>query len=205
METKICRECNLEKPLSEFRNRKDSKDGKRNDCKICQSKRNKNYNETNANKIAIKRKAFYDNNRTRLLSEKKRDYEINREVLIKRQTDYDRLKKQTDPIYRLKKNMRIMIGKSFKKKGYSKKSQTFNIIGCLQEDFIKYIESKWEPWMNWGNYGKYNGEPNYGWDIDHVKPLITAITEDEIIKLNHYTNLQPLCSYINRKIKRDGI
>ena len=25
----------------------------------------------------------------------------------------------------------------------------------------------------------------------------------DLIKLNHYTNLQPLCSYINRHIKRN--
>ena len=57
--------------------------------------------------------------------------------------------------------------------------------------------------MNWDNYGKYNGCPNFGWDIDHITPLSTAMTEDDMIKLNHYTNLQPLCSYINRIIKKD--
>lgn len=201
---KTCNQCGQEKPLSEFRNRKDSKDGKRNNCKVCQSNHNKLYNETNADDIAIRRKAFYDDNQERLLDEKKKNYEANREVFIKRQSDYDKLKKQTDPIYRLKKNMRIMVGKSLKKKAYTKKSKTFEIVGCLQDEFIKYIESKWEPWMNWSNYGKYNGEPNYGWDIDHIKPLITGLTENEIINLNHYTNLQPLCSYVNRKIKRDS-
>jgi hypothetical protein len=30
--------------------------------------------------------------------------------------------------------------------------------------------------MNWGNYGKYNGEINYGWDIDHIIPLYTSKT-----------------------------
>jgi len=30
-------------------------------------------------------------------------------------------------------------------------------------------------------------------------------TEEDIIKLNHYTNLQPLCSKINRDIKKDKI
>ena len=31
------------------------------------------------------------------------------------------------------------------------------------------------------------------------------IPEEDIIKLNHYTNIQPLCSYINRYVKRDKI
>jgi hypothetical protein len=30
-------------------------------------------------------------------------------------------------------------------------------------------------------------------------------TEEDVFKLNHYTNLQPLCSYINRNIKRDRL
>lgn len=199
---KTCNQCGQEKPLSEFRNRKDSKDGKRNNCKICQSNHNKLYNEANADNIAIIRKAFYDNNQERLLAEKKKNYEANREIFIKRQSNYDRYKRQTDPIYRLKKNVRIMVVKSLKNKSYTKKSQSFNIIGCLQDEFITYIKSKWEPWMNWENYGLYNGEPNYGWDIDHKTPISSAIIEEDIIRLNHYTNLQPLCSLINRKIKR---
>jgi len=59
--------------------------------------------------------------------------------------------------------------------------------------------------MNWDNYGLYNGELNFGWDIDHIVPISTAKTKEEIIKLNHYENLQPLCSKINRDIKRDKI
>ena len=59
--------------------------------------------------------------------------------------------------------------------------------------------------MSWENYGKYNGEIDFGWDIDHIIPLSSAKTEEDIIKLNHYTNLQPLCSFINRTVKRDII
>lgn len=56
--------------------------------------------------------------------------------------------------------------------------------------------------MNWDNYGKYNGTINFGWDIDHIIPLCNAKTEEDVIRLNHYTNLQPLCSKVNRDIKR---
>ena len=58
--------------------------------------------------------------------------------------------------------------------------------------------------MNWENYGKYNGEISYGWDIDHIIPISQAKTEGEIVKLNHYTNLQPLCGYTNRHIKKSS-
>jgi len=59
--------------------------------------------------------------------------------------------------------------------------------------------------MNWDNRGLYNGTPDYGWDIDHIIPQSSAITIEDVIQLNHYTNLQPLCSYINRDIKKDLI
>ena len=43
-----------------------------------------------------------------------------------------------------------------------------------------------------------------GWDIDHIEPLANATCEEDIIRLNHYTNLRPLCSKVNRDIKRDN-
>ena len=33
----------------------------------------------------------------------------------------------------------------------------------------------------------------------------SAITEEDIVKLNHYSNLQPLCGYVNRHIKTNKI
>jgi hypothetical protein len=60
--------------------------------------------------------------------------------------------------------------------------------------------------MNWDNYGNPKDgmlEYNKTWDIDHITPTSSAITEEELIKLNHYTNLKPLCSKFNRHIKRD--
>jgi hypothetical protein len=59
--------------------------------------------------------------------------------------------------------------------------------------------------MTWDNYGKYNGELNYGWDIDHITPTSSAKSEEDLYKLNHYTNLQPLCSKINRDVKRHRV
>lgn len=59
--------------------------------------------------------------------------------------------------------------------------------------------------MDWSNYGKYNGGLDYGWDIDHITPISSAKTETEFHELCHYKNLQPLCSRINRDIKKDKI
>jgi hypothetical protein len=38
--------------------------------------------------------------------------------------------------------------------------------------------------MSWENQGK--------WHLDHKTPISWSETEEEVVKLNHYTNFQPL-------------
>lgn len=102
-------------------------------------------------------------------------------------------------------NINRSIRRSFKKKGIVKSKTVCEILGCSYQDFKIYIESKFESWMNWNNYGLYNGEFNYGWDLDHIVPKSIAKTENDILKLNHYTNFRPLCSKTNRDIKRNKL
>ena len=108
-------------------------------------------------------------------------------------------------MFKLRHNISNSIRQSFNRNGFTKQSRTYKILGCSYNDFKLRLESKFEPWMNWGNYGLYDGTPNYGWDIDHIIPLSSAMTEEELIKLNHYTNLRPLCSHINRDIKKNKV
>ena len=67
---------------------------------------------------------------------------------------------------------------------------------------------KFEPWMTWENKGNPKDgklEYNKNWDIDHIIPISSISSEEDIYKLNHYTNLQPLCSKINREVKRNRL
>ena len=159
----------------------------------------------NKTKIAARKKAYREANKERYKEYYKKYREINKERLSKAKNDWAKNERATNPLYKLKINTRTLVGQSIRKKGYTKNSKTQAILGCSFEDFKQHLESKFEPWMTWNNYGLYNGELNYGWDIDHVIPNSSGITEDEIIQLNHYTNLQPLCSKINRDIKRNNI
>lgn len=118
--------------------------------------------------------------------------------------EYGRKRKSVDDLYKLTTDIRSMITGSFNRNGFPKISKTNDILGCSFEEFKIYLESKFEPWMNWTNRGNWNGYPreiNVAWDIDHIIPLSLATNEKELIKLNHHTNLQPLCSYYNRHIK----
>jgi hypothetical protein len=114
-----------------------------------------------------------------------------------------KIRLKTDDLFRLTCNVRSLIGICLRNQGYTKKSKTYIILGCSFEVFKNHIESHWEDWMNWDNYGKYNGEENYGWDLDHIIPVSSAKCEEDIIRLNHHSNIQPLCSYVNRYVKRD--
>jgi hypothetical protein len=41
---------------------------------------------------------------------------------------------------------------------------------------------------------------NHGeWHLDHIIPISSAETEEDIMLLNHYTNFQPLWWYDNLK------
>lgn len=112
---------------------------------------------------------------------------------------------ENDELFKLTCNIRNLIRISIKGRGYSKKSNTYNILGCSFSEFKLHIESQFKDWMSWDNYGLYNGDLDYGWDLDHIIPVSSAVDEQGIIKLNHYTNFQPLCSYTNRYIKRHSI
>lgn len=115
---------------------------------------------------------------------------------------YFRTRKNNDLLFKLRHAVGNSILKALKRNGLQKKSKTEEIIGCTFVELKTHLESKFEPWMNWCNHGLYNGEFNFGWDIDHIIPTSLASSEEELLALNHYTNLQPLCSKTNRYIKK---
>lgn len=122
--------------------------------------------------------------------------------------NYENNRVKNDPLYKLTKGMRYAVWRSFKDGRYFKSKRTEEILGCTFEEFYNYIESKFEVWMTWENKGYPKDgifEPNKTWDIDHIIPVSSAKSEEEVLKLNHYTNFQPLCSYVNRKLKRNRL
>lgn len=159
------------------------------------------YYENNKEKIKIKSNIYYENNKDSKIEYQKKYQKINKD----KRNSYLVERRQNDPLFKLITNVRNLIYNSFYYNGYSKNSKTEYLLGCSFEELKEYLESKFEPWMTWENRGLYNGELNYGWDIDHIIPLSSVKSEEDIIKLNNYINLQPLCSKINRDIKKDNL
>ena len=96
---------------------------------------------------------------------------------------------ETDPLFKLKKNVRNRIWSYTKYNGKSK--TTFDIVGITADELKKYLENKFIEGMCWENYGK--------WHIDHIIPLDAAKDEEELYKLCYYTNLQPLWGSTNMR------
>ena len=73
---------------------------------------------------------------------------------------------------------------AFRRKGYKKTSKTKALIGCEFYVLISHIEAQFYGGMTWSNHSK--------WHLDHIIPISSGETEEEIIELCHYSNLQPL-------------
>lgn len=107
-----------------------------------------------------------------------------------------RNRRNEDPQFKLICNMRSRLNIAFKNRNWKKESSTADLIGCSLEEAMTYIQSKFKSGMTWENYGK--------WHIDHVIPLCSATTPEEVARLCHFSNLQPLWASDNRK-KRSKI
>jgi len=171
-----CPGCKQEKNKDEFGKHSGRKTGHHIYCKECRKQRSLNLNRSEINK---KNREYYYNN-----------HKANRDKINKRRQE----RKETDILYLASKRARDLVIQSIKRKGYSKNSKTYKILGVSYREFIIHIESNFEPWMNWSN--------NHLWDIDHNIPLNAATTEEEVLMLCHYSNLRPLKKETNRYIKR---
>ena len=156
------------------------------------TERRHKYYENNKEEISIIRKEYHIKNKEEILLQKKEYHKNNRN---KRNENYQI--KLNNPSFKIKETIRKSIMTSIKRGGYKKSSRTCEILGCSFEEFKIYIESQFENWMEWNNHGNYTGNYNETWQYDHIKPVSSGVSEEEIIKLNHYTNFQPLCSKKN--------
>jgi len=184
---KTCNKCCVEKDLSEFHKNKDKKDGLQSECKDCMRNRLEVYR--NQNKVKVKE--YYQNNLEKFRAHQN-DYYNNHKEEIK---IYKNNRLKTDPIYKLKHNIRGLIGNSFKRQGYTKSSRTYNILGCTHQEFQNHLFSN--AIERYPDFTPSDYLTTNKYHIDHIKPLALAKTIEEVIELCHYTNLQILTAEEN--------
>ena len=193
METKICNCCKIEKAIDKYSNNKRFKDNKNITCKECNGARSLKYYYDNKESVELKRKEYvkteeYKIYRQKYLKENREEinrvkklYKLNnREKVLQDKREYYQRKKN-DPIFALTKRLRQGIYRSIR--GVKLRS-SLDILGCTEEKFKIHIENQFTDDMSWDRLNEIH--------IDHIIPISSAETLEDVYRLNHYTNLQPL-------------
>lgn len=169
LKSKTCTECNIEKDISLFYFNT-----------VFQK-----YNTKCEDCMKIKRLEWCENNKEERREKSRIKYENNKEVYIKRAAKYNSKMRKT-PIGKVRMSIRRTIRRIFDVKDHEKYEE---YLGCTIDECRFYIESQFKPGMSWENYGFY------GWHIDHKIPVATikdVNDKEQIKRVCHYTNLQPL-------------
>lgn len=145
----------------------------------------KEYRKENKEKLKEREKEYREKNKEKIKDYKKEYYKNNEEKIKEYQKEYMKNRRKEDELYAVALRCRARIGRFIQKRGYKKTSKTFEMIGCTPEQLLEHLHKTW-----YDNYGtEYNGEPVH---IDHIIPLSSAKTEEDVYRLCHYTNLQYL-------------
>lgn len=201
---RVCRKCEKELEFSFFDRCSKTKCGVRSICKSCR----KSLNDENSEIRKLKRKEYYElnkdkvlkhienyriHNKEKILLSAKKYREENKEKIATSKRISTKKRYEKDGFFRVTTQLRKYVRRYFDIKTNPRK--TMDVVGCTPQELKIKIELKFEEWMSWDNYGYGKGK----WVIDHIIPLSSATNIEELYKLCHYSNLQPLCWEENMK------
>ena len=183
---KQCTKCKEIKPTAEYYKGKNYKSGYCAMCKTCHREKTKKYYKKNKEILIEYHKQYREKNKDKIKIYLKQ----NRKKINEIQKKYQHTKRNEDKLHKLKGNISTRIYHAIKGK-YKKKKRTIEYLGCSILFYKGFLQKQFKEGMTWENYGE--------WHIDHIVPLASASTEEELIKLFHYTNTQPLWAEENIK------
>jgi hypothetical protein len=204
--SKICPNCSVCKPFSDFHKCIGRKHGIAGHCKICVAGLKKIWKEKNPEKYKLSNKNYQQNNKTKIAIYHKENYRINSDVIIakakekrelnkvelaQKRSIQRKIRRKTDPLYKTKELLRKRLWEILKRKKIKKIDKTIDFLGASIEIVKSFIENKFTDGMSWANQGE--------WHIDHIMPLAKAKTCEEVATLFNYKNLQPLWAIDNFK------
>lgn len=100
------------------------------------------------------------------------------------------------PKYRLVDSLRQRVRRVIKQE-FDPSAETLKLIGCSQDELLKWVEDHFEEGMTWENYGLH------GWHLDHVVPVAKYMDniEDPEVQRECFKkeNLKPMWATENRK------
>lgn len=180
---RICSQCNTYKPSCEFWKSKHTRDGLYPICIECKKK--------------MEQTPERKENRAKCVKEWK---ENNRDRYRKNINDWDKKERETNPIYKLRRNTMHAIVATLRKNGRGEQfgrlsKAIFDHLPYTVDELKEHLESQFESWMTWDNWGKY--DPNQKtWQIDHILPQskfpFSNFEEENFKKLWELSNLRPL-------------
>jgi predicted nucleic acid-binding Zn ribbon protein len=117
------------------------------------------------------------------------------------QNSYRKKRLKNDPLFKLRTSLSNLVNTKIRSALKSKKPETdwkkqkstLKIIGCNLEELKSHLEKQFKQGMTWSNHSLK------GWHVDHIIPLSSAKSIEELEKLSHYTNLQPLWAKENQR------
>lgn len=187
---KVCIKCGLPKPEEQFAIEK--RTGKRiGSCTPCMRIYQKSERERLKDSTKEYKRLYQIENKERL-NEISNIYRENhkeeRRVYLNAYTTRRRMltkqRRERDPLFRMSECVRNGVGRAFSCNGWGKKGKSFELLGVDFETVKKHIERQFKKGMSWERRGEIH--------IDHIVPLSSAKTIEELKILCHYTNLQPL-------------
>lgn len=138
----------------------------------------------NKDYVSEKNKIYRENNRDQLNAASKAYYRKDPKRFIAYSLRWRTERRQSDPVFAMQERVRSFVGYAFRENGYTKRSKTQSILGCDWNSFKLHLERQFVKGMSWDNRS--------AWHVDHIVPLATAKTEEDVIALNHFTNLRPM-------------
>lgn len=196
--SKICAKCKVEKTLSEYGKCSTCFLKVKSSCRECRNleylediTRIKKYKEDNKDYLKWYNKKWQSENKEYVKQCKILYKSENKDLINSYRRDYTKRRRLEDKTFKLICDIRSLILQSYKRAcngEFTKSNKTEEILGCSLLQFIEHLQSLFLEDMFLENHG--NCEKC--WHIDHKIPISSAKTAEEIIKLNHYTNLQPM-------------
>lgn len=125
---KTCIKCHETKELIYFYIRKSSKDGYRNECKLCSAKTSNLWNNDYKIKLKNKNKLWRESNKEKIKNDinnfhldnpqYRKEYQLNNKEKINLR---NKKRREIDKVFRFKENTRNLIKNYFRRNGFKKK------------------------------------------------------------------------------------
>lgn len=191
---KICSKCKKEKEQEEFYLLEKFSEKRMGQCKQCRKDNVSSWRKKNPQKYLLRIQAWRKENveRYRAINKKHADKWTLDNPMYK--NTHNKQRRASDPLFKLKCNIRVLIGNAFKRKiGWKKNTKTQMILGC---NFTTLYDHLIQTFKN--RYGRMPTNLD-NIHIDHIIPCSLAKNEEELLKLNNYNNLQWLLAIDNLK------